>query len=191
MDKQLSRSIDLFILCLTVLVILLLSDVILTYVLCPSGLFATGAGQTLLLYIFAFSIGVVFYIVYLTRKENIVTLEEREKDPREDNIDLDLPYNQTFDICKQSIYSLTGGEVRASDENKGIIEGWAYNLRHHLGSTITIKIQEVGGGKTHVDIRVITPHPSLFYRGFMLFRYPSPNEQYVKRIHNFLQENLK
>jgi hypothetical protein len=154
-------------------------------------LYTSRAGQDIILMFLIFT-GAIFYSIYLkiTGQEVIEPLDERSKDPRERSFDINKSFQKTFDFCRLSIGSLPGGEIQSADEQKGIIDGWAYGLGPSTMATavITITLQKISEGITHIHIRCITPIPTSQPIPRLIDHYFSRNERYVKRMHDFIQE---
>jgi hypothetical protein len=170
---------------------MLLFSAVLIYKYGLTSLFSTRVGRTIVFMLLIFT-GAIFYYAYLkiTGKEVIEPIDERLKDPRERALDINLPYHQAFDRCRGSVYFLPGGEIKSADENTGIIEGWAFSPSPSWVGTpiITIAIQKVDAGKTHINIHCITPFPSPRLVPRLIDSYFSQNERCVKRIHDYIQE---
>jgi hypothetical protein len=172
--------------------------------------FLTSLGFTLgwvFILLLIWVIGSALYHAYLKASGNQSTFPdgERLKDPVEDVLDLDLPYQAAFDLCTLSVSSLTVGQILSSDEKAGIIEGWVSSWWAPTEPwevqtpNFTMTLQRVQPETTQVSIRFITPKPFVpgdrghsYIYDLLVFHFhwlSSENEVNVQRVHDFLLEN--
>jgi len=157
-------------------------------------LFSSRVGQIVLFMLVIFIVAICLYTYQkLTRKDFFSPIDERSKDLKERILDINLPFHQAFDLCRQSICSLPGGGIQSADEHRGIIKGWAHgpSLTWVGTPVITITLRKVEPGITHAEIHLFTPYPTPRFVPRLIDSYFSPNERYTKRICEFLQKYSK
>ncbi|HXW99015.1 MAG TPA: hypothetical protein VEI51_04780 [Methanomicrobiales archaeon] len=140
------------------------------------------------------------YHAYLkiTGRKSIFPDDEQRKDSVETTLDLDLPFLQAFDLCKRSVYFMSGGTIESADENTGIIRGWVSGLSpSDPGSpNFTLNVQTIHPNRTRIGIHFFIPvltrgrGHSFFYDLLVLHfhLFQTRNEGNIKKMRDFLEK---
>lgn len=116
--------------------------------------------------VFLISLGLIIYR-YITPLINPLSAKERS-DPLEREIVLNLPYDETFDICEQALSKIVFWTIKSIEKKNGTLEAWPST------SHVSIRIERINPRQNRVHIR------SVFNGDYTRF----PEIEQRRNIHN-------